>query len=379
MNILWTGFLSKNHSWSIVAQSLTRSLIKLGHNVDLLSCNGSDKFPNDLLNNLKYSFDGGNLKEHFKNSSNLLLKEYDIQLSYTYPLNFQYFFNKGNKNRFAIWNYETTVLPAGISKYHKYIDKLLPSSKFSKDIFTLNKIPESKQVIVPHGVDLLKFAPKPFSSFKLKTNKKYKVFVNIAQPHYRKNIDGILKAWNKAFTKKDDVCLILKVSSNFNKNKQLFEIDFNSMLKSNINNNTAEIEIIDYYIPNIEDLYLACDIVWTMSHAECFWLPGIEGMAANKLVIAPRYGGQLDFMNDNNSILIDGNKVKVKPEYQYWNTKFEYNSKMFNPSIDDSALKLKDAVKYYDDYLLRFKDNMRETVEKFSWDNAAKQILSLVQ
>ena len=52
MKILWNGFASRNHSWSLVAQNICRSLIKFGHQVDIFSTNGIKYFPQDLKNNL---------------------------------------------------------------------------------------------------------------------------------------------------------------------------------------------------------------------------------------------------------------------------------------------------------------------------------------
>jgi len=356
VKICWRGYLGSNHSWSIVAQNISRSLIKKGHEVHLCSTNGLEYFPEDL-------------KPYLRD----LDKKYDMQLTYTAMRNFQEYLSQGSENRFAIWNYETTVLPHGFAKNYKFTDKMLPSSEFSKTIFAKAGIPEESMVVIPHGVDLEKF--ERTEPFKLKTHKRYKILANIAQPHIRKNIPGLLEAFGKAFTKNDDVCLVLKIVNK--KPTQQFDVSFNEIyasFKARYKNH-AEIELLTSFIPDIESLYNACDIVMTMSHAECFWMVGLEGFAANKIVIAPNYGGQLDYMNDDNSILIDGKVIKADAKMQYW-TQSPYAA-VFSPSTDHCAAQLKKAVDNYDSLIEKFKPNMKKVIACHTWDIVADKIVNL--
>src|SRR5271157_5688936 len=179
MKICWLGFMARNHSWSIVAQNLSREFIRMGHQVDLFSTNGDSHFPEDLRPHLK-----GIAEEGTQFTSELfqhLEKQYDMQISYTALLNFNKYFIRGDKNRFGIWNYETTVLPKAFAKFYQCVDKVLPSSEFSKKIFVDNGMPADHQVVVPHGIHLDRF--QNLGKYPLKTTKKYKILCNIAQPH----------------------------------------------------------------------------------------------------------------------------------------------------------------------------------------------------
>jgi O-antigen biosynthesis alpha-1,2-mannosyltransferase len=376
MKICWFGFLGKNHSWSIVAQNLSREFARLGHSVDLFSTNGIEHFPEDLKPNLKgfINQDEQITAQNFHEIiGSKLEKQYDMQMSYTALPNFARYFTRGDKNRFGIWNYETTILPTAFGKYYQYVDKVLPSSEFSKKIFTDNGMPVDKQVVVPHGIYLDRF--ENLGKYPLKTTKKYKILANIAQPHLRKNIPGLLRAYGKAFTKDDDVCLVLKVSRR--SPQPGFDVPFNDIYHrwEKEFKNHAQVEIIDKFITDIETLYNACDVVYTMAHAECFWMPGLEGFAANKVVVAPRYGGQLDYMNDSNSILIGGKEIRADNRMQYWEP--SSYARVFDPDTTEAADKLKDLIENYDDYLKKFSPGMEEAAHKFSWDSAAKQIISL--
>ena len=376
MKICWFGYLAKNHSWSIVAQNLSRTFIKMGHHVDLFSTNGTTHFPDDLQPYLKgFVEDGAPVPQetYEKLVASKLERNYDMQLSYTALKNFPGYFVRGDKNRFGIWNYETTVLPKAFAKCSRSVDKVLPSSQFSKKIFADNGIPEDHQVVVPHGIHLDRF--QSLGKYPLRTTKKYKILCNIAQPHHRKNIPGLLKAFGEAFTKDDDVCLILKVSR---KSPQPgHDVPFNDIFnawKASYKNH-AEVEIIDKFIVDIETLYNSCDIVWTMTHAECFWMPGLEGFAANKVVVAPRYGGQLDYMTDQNSVLIDGKEIRAIAQMQYWEP--SPYAKVFEPDVQQCAIKLRDIVANYGDYLNAFSPKMREVLPEYTWDKAAEKIIGL--
>jgi glycosyltransferase involved in cell wall biosynthesis len=372
------GFLSKNHSWAIVAQNISRELIKAGHQVDLFSTNGTTHFPADLMPYLRGYLEEGDLvtqNDFVEKVGSKLDSSYDMQLSYTALRNFCQFFTRGEKNRFGIWNYETTILPKGFAKYYGCVDKVLPSSNFSKQVFTDNGMPEDKQVMIPHGIHLERF--QNLGKHPLKTKKKYKVLCNIAQAHLRKNIPGLLNSWGKAFTKADDVCLVLKISKKSPNPK--FDVNFNELynnFKARFKNH-GEIEIIDTFIPNIEPLYNACDVVMTMSHAECFWMVGLEGFAANKIVIAPRYGGQLDYMNDDNSILIDGKLIRADMRMQYWEP--SPYAAVFDPDVNQCATKLRDVIANYDDYLKKFSPKMQEMLPGYSWAAVTQKIIGLCQ
>lgn len=351
-------------SWSIVGQNIARSLIKQNHEVHLQSTNGYQHFPKDLEPYVKEKLD----------------PVYDMQLSYTAMRNFPKLLANGNKNRFGIWNYETTVLPVGFAKYHKFCDKMLPSSTFANKVFADNGIPKNKLVTVPHGINVDEYSSKEI--YPLKTNKSKKILSNIAQPHIRKNIPGMFEAFGKAFTKKDDVCLVCKISvkkQDKSKRKMAFDVDFwriyNEFCKKYPNH--AEVEIITEFLPSMVPLYNAVDVVYSATRAECFNLPMLEGMATNNIVISPKWGGHLEFMNENNSLLIEGKEVRAPKEMQYWSS--SPYAAMFEPNLDDAAEKLQFVIKNYDSLKDKFLPGMKEQLNKLTWDKVTSQIVSLCE
>lgn len=359
----------KNHSWSVVGQNLGRAMIKLGHDVEFISTDGKDDkyIPQDLRPFVRDEPKG----------------IYDCQLSYTAPHNWPVYLQHGNKNRFGIWNYEynnkkssNTSLLEGFAKYYKATSLVLPSSNFTKDVFLSMGIPEEKMRVIPHGINLEDF--KNPKRWPLRSTKKLKILLNIAQPHRRKALHLALKAFGEAFTKDDDVVLIAKVFKQNNKGF-LFDIDFNEIYRKFDKKypKHASVEFVHDYIPNIADIYHACDINYSTTFAECWHLPSLEALASGIVNVVPRYGGLLDFCNNDNSLLIDGNIVRAPRDHQYW---------MFNPSavhfevdINSAINNLKLAVDDYDLIKSKFEKNMAETAAKFTWENAAKGIVDLCE
>lgn len=350
-------------SWAIVGQSIGRALINKGHEVDFIPT------------------DKGEVKKYFpKDLHNFLIKtpkKYDMQISYTAMHNFPHYLSAGNKNRFGIWNFDGTIVPPEMIKFCNFCDKLCPSSNFSKEVFLKAGIAEEKLVTIPHGINLEDYNNK--NKLPLKTNKSCKILLNIASPHKRKNLKKTLEAFGKAFSQKDDVCLVIKANLKKDKKQSSFFVDLPSVLKKfkSKYKNHAEIEIIQGFVPSLIELYNSCDIIFMMSHFEQFWMPGLEGMAAGKMVVAARYGGQTHYLNDKNSLLIEGKVVRMPKDFQYWTP--SPKAEMFEPSIDDAVDKLRYAVSNYQQLQDKFAPESKKTVRELTWNNVGQMFLDLVK
>lgn len=372
MKILLKQFLGKNHSWSVCGWGIAKSLIDLGHNVDLFSTDGIKNIPKELIKNVI-----GYTEE---NQSKIIGKEpdknYDVQISYTCMKNFSHYLNNGTKNKIGIWCYEwagKNVLPNGFAKSYKDCDVLCAPTNFAKQVFMDSGIPEKSIKVIPHGIDVSKY--KESSKIDLKTNKSFKILANIAQNHLRKNIPGLLDAYGKAFNKKDDVCLILK-----GKEKKLdfpFEVSLIECIKDFKNKypNHAEIKLYSEFIPDISALYRSVDTVFTLTHCEGFFFPGLEAIASGKLVIAPNWGGQIDFLNESNSLLVSGKEQKANPKSMYWESK--NNAIWFVPDIDDAVSKLRYAYENFSTLNAKIENNKDIIHSIYNWEAISKQIISL--
>jgi glycosyltransferase involved in cell wall biosynthesis len=209
----------------------------------------------------------------------------------------------------------------------------------------------------------------------LPTNKKYKILANIAQNHLRKNIPGMLDAYGKAFTNKDDVCLILKAKEG--PVRQQFDISLKNCLDNFYRKypNHAEIKLFSTFVTDISALYRSVDAVYSLSHCEGFYFPGLEGIASGKLSIAPNWGGHLDFLNSTNSLLVEGKEGRADPKSMYWEAK--NNAVWYVPNIDDAAEKLKYSYQNYEKINAKIDKQRSDVYIKYDWDTVVSQFIGL--
>ena len=112
-----------------------------------------------------------------------------------------------------------------------------------------------------------------------------------------------------------------------------------------------------------------------MTHAEAFYLPGLEGLASGKIIISPKYGGQLDFLSDQNSLLVTGKKIRAPAEALYWSDTIY--SEMFNPDINDAVDKLRFAYENKDFCLKSFSEASKEILPNFTWQKITNDIIGI--
>lgn len=380
LNIRSYSWMANGLSWAYVMERIINAFDDLGHNTYVVSTNGLNEksFAKDkMIKSVLALQDFGVGK-----------KAIDIDITYTVPQNFPQRFLPNSKHKCAIYNYETTYWTPDWKRFYSMADYYFPSSNFSAEVFYMNDVPKEKIFVIPHGVDTNIFNPS-IPKIKLNTNKKFK-FLCVAEPHYRKNLDVLLNAYCEAFTNKDDVCLVLKTkiykhSDGFYdaaknpKGRKGFEIVIGDIFKeihNKFGKNIPEIEILNGHVENVSSIYNAAQCHITTTGSEGFFMPGLESMACGLLNIAPRYSGHLDFMNDENSLLIDTSMRKAKNTEQYWT----YNPKSMigQPSKKHSIELMRKAVKEYDSLITKFRPKMLEMTNKLSWNYAAKLITDVV-
>lgn len=356
------------HSWAVTMRNIFSEYIQMGHDPYIQSINGFFMTP-----------------KSWKPYLDKNIEDPDLDICYTAPLNFKTRFSKNAKIKAAIYNYETIPLPKFWKDEYKYVDYVLPSSNFSKEVFLDAGWPDDKCVVVPHGINLSEFDNK--DKLKLRTNKSFR-FLNVSINHYRKNIDLVLDAYYTAFSSKDDVSLVLKTvfsPPSSGKKVNRFECSVVSLIKKiqdkhlslgKSPNDFPSIEIIEQRFPSMVPLYNSCDALVSASSSEGFGLPLLEGLASGLIVIAPRATGQLDFLNDKNSLLVDVDVVKADSRYQYWTVTDK--SWTYMPRLKSLSMNMRNA---FDNKNLLSKDFKKESErvsKEFTWENAAKKTLELL-
>jgi glycosyltransferase involved in cell wall biosynthesis len=151
----------------------------------------------------------------------------------------------------------------------------------------------------------------------------------------RKNPDGAIEAFKEAFPDKiDDVRLVLKT---LHANKHQPEC---GRLMRTINKDPRVIWI-DKAIPrnHLTSLVNASDCYLSLHRSEGLGLGMMEAMYLGKCTIGTAYGGNMDFMDSHNSLLVGYTKTEVKEDFG----PYKKGKLWAEPDIGEAAEDMKSA------------------------------------
>ncbi|MEW5761980.1 MAG: glycosyltransferase [Bacillota bacterium] len=198
-------------------------------------------------------------------------------------------------------------------------------SNFVRDCYIQSGVNPVKVAVVPCGVNTKLFHPQG-EPLVLPTRKAFKfLFVGGTIP--RKGPDVLLEAYFRAFSVKDDVCLVVKDfgTDSFYRGQGLGP----AIEKLRQRKDAPEVLYLNNSFREAEmaGLYRACDCLVHPYRGEGFGLPVAEAMACGLPVIVTNYGACLDFCHPGNALLIDAKVVPATEKragsfetvgYPYW-------------------------------------------------------------
>jgi glycosyltransferase involved in cell wall biosynthesis len=217
------------------------------------------------------------------------------------------------------WTWETNVFPTEFLKGLELVDEIWVVSKYVKDNLSKYTKKEIKICHIP-----LKLNSNSVSEAKnsesVYGHKEYFFFAfDFLSGFERKNPEGLISAFKKAFENNQGPNLVIKIN-NQDKFPKLFEL----LLESISTRSDIIIDTNYYEESKMKTIIQECLAVVSLHRSEGFGLLLAEAMALGKPVIATAYSGNLDFMNENNSILIPYKLISVEdcmvPEYSLENS-----------------------------------------------------------
>ncbi len=163
--------------------------------------------------------------------------------------------------------------------------------------------------IVPHGIDPTLFHPDG-PRFPLPTEKSFR-FLFVGGVSLRKGTDILLDAWSEAFSRSDDVCLVLKDHSG----DLFYREDHARRRIEDLRSRPDAPEIIhlDEFLPDrdLAALYRACDVAVFPYRAEGFCIPILEAMASGTPAIVPDFGACRDYCDAETSWLTPVRRIRA--------------------------------------------------------------------
>jgi len=233
------------------------------------------------------------------------------------------------------------------------------SSEKDTEIELLNK----KIRIIHHGVDLNLFYPKE------KPNKC--IFIankGLRGPEDRGGLQYLIKAFIEEFTE-EDVELIIKINPAYG----IIDIN-NLMMQMQIPAKKYPKITINNQLMNYEELvkfYNQGTVFVSPTRAESFNIPCLEAMACGLPVLTTNFGGQTDFVNEENGWLIGGEMTEVK-----WDLMYEGISWLI-PYYQDLRKMLRWIFEHTEGVNKKSQKAL-ETAKQFTWENSAKKLIDLI-
>lgn len=204
-----------------------------------------------------------------------------------------------NKYNIAYWAWEFKEIPAEVEPYLSIFDEIWVPSSFCVEAFALVAPIPVLRFLHPISSDKPTQFSKEAVGIPSDTFNFLTIFDSISTTE-RKNPFGAITAFKKAFgANQNEIKLVVK-TFNLERNESLFK-----ELTETISN-SPNIHLINenYDKPKMEALLQHCDALISLHRSEGFGLTMAEAMNHGKPVIGTGYSGNLDYMNVNNSLLV---------------------------------------------------------------------------
>lgn len=205
--------------------------------------------------------------------------------------------------------FETDGLPAAWVPRLNEMDEVWVPTAFNVETFRAAGVRVPLHV-VPGGVHPDAFAnatPLPIDGLRST------VFLSVFEWSFRKGWDVLLRAWAKAFSSRDDVTLLLRTYPMKRPGSTITAADIERQINTFLGNlgtsrkRVAPIVVLHEPVADADmpRLYATASAYVSPTRGEGWGRPMLEAMAAGLPVIATRWSAHLEFMNDDNSLLLD--------------------------------------------------------------------------
>ncbi len=213
------------------------------------------------------------------------------------------------RSTIGIWSWEVDVLPPGWREASRRLSEIWTYSAFSA------------KLIVP-GVDVpVRNVPPPICGpapssegvAGLPDGFRFLVMFDYLSTLERKNPVGAIEAFQRAFRPEDGAALVVKSINARHRPERHGEI-------VDACHGREDIVLIDRTVSSGERdaLLAACDCYVSLHRSEGHGLPIAEAMHAGKPVVATSYGGNTEFMDDDNSYPVAWAPSKVGPGVEHY-------------------------------------------------------------
>jgi len=270
--------------------------------------------------------------------------------------------------------FETDGLPVDWIAKCNGMDEIWVPSRFNLETFRSAGV-TAPILRVPEGVDTDRFCPG-LLPLEIPGPAAGTTFLAVFEWTHRKGWDVLLKAWSEAFTARDDVRLVIRAYP-----ANAIEGDPGAWVEEQINQflssigssreACAPIAVLGRQIAegDMPRLYASADVYLAPSRGEGWGRPHMEAMSSGLLTIATRWGGNLDFMDEGNSWLLDIDGLEAidsREEFEFYR-----GQKWAKPSAEHLSGLLRRAAASPDGRKAIGAKARRDMVERWDWKRIA--------
>jgi len=202
--------------------------------------------------------------------------------------------------------------------------------------------------------------------------------------HDRKDVGKMIDIFCKTFKNKinNRPALILKTSGATFSKKDKAEITRKIESVKNRTENAPNVYLLhgDLTQEEMSSLYNHPKVKahLTFTKGEGFGRPILEATLSGKPVIAPKWSGQVDFLNPEYSVLLHGKLQKVHRSV-VWKEIIIPESSWYYVDYDMASRAMKDVFKNYSDYLKQSRKHIQYTKDNFSFDKMTDVFSELIE
>ncbi len=371
INVVCQGLMLGNSGFAKAMRNVTYNLDKLGCNVrsSILDRDNIESGQTEI---------GAKLISLTRNNSVITSNTNKFWLAMNVPLAISP--HPGYYN-IAYIMFETVDYPPEFVNHLKKagINEIWTPSNFCKNSMVNAGLINIPIIVMPLGVDTSVFnkekasEPKHIPGNLSNMNEKYK-FLSVMGYSERKGVNVLIRAFAEEFSNndKDKVALYLKGG--------WYDID---KAKNEINTMISDIPIqnrplihIDFNIYPDEvlvSLYKACDCFVLPSRGEGWSLPCCEAMSMGLPTIGTRWSGNLEFMNDDNSYLINIDEHTIEPRCN-WITGQYIGRKFATPNKTHLRQLMRYIYEHKEEALQKGKIAREHIIKNFDWSISCKRM-----
>ena len=237
------------------------------------------------------------------------------------------------RHRIGRTMFETDGIPDGWVDWCNAMDEVWVPSRFNMETFARSGVHQHRLRLMQQGENTEMFRPgnKPLE---IPGTRGFN-FLSVFEWRQRKGPDILLRAFCTEFKPDEDVALVLRAYDCPNPNndllpKVIYFIEHECKLRLE---NTPPVILLPGFLPKAEvpRLYASANCFVLPSRGEGWGRAYTESLASEVPVIATRWSGQLDFLTDENSYLID---CKIVPTWADIDTEYLAGHNWAEPSLE---------------------------------------------